>query len=97
IGGIGQPGGVNVQGRMPTFQPLAGDPNAGLGNLPPGVRQNFGDCAFWSAALRTDATGKARVEFTLPEGMTRWQVVVTAISREMRVGRHTASFKVSRP
>lgn len=60
------------------------------------IRRNFADSAYWNARLRTDADGKARVEFKLPDSLTGWQVVVTAISKDMRVGRHETSFRTAR-
>lgn len=61
------------------------------------VRRNFADSAYWNARLRTDADGKARIAFQLPDSLTGWQVVVTAISKDMRVGRHETSFRTARP
>jgi hypothetical protein len=61
------------------------------------VRRDFSDSAYWNAVVRTDASGKARVEFKVPDSLTGWQVVVTAVSKDMHVGRHTTSFRTSRP
>jgi len=60
------------------------------------VRRDFSDSAFWSANTRTGADGKARVSFRLPDSLTNWQVVVTAVSRDMHVGRHTARLRTIR-
>jgi hypothetical protein len=61
------------------------------------VRRDFSDSAFWHSRVRTDAAGKAWVEFRLPESLTTWRVVVTGVSKEMHVGQHTASFRTARP
>ncbi len=61
------------------------------------VRRDFSDSAFWKADVRTDDAGKARVEFKLPDSLTNWQVVVTAISRDMHVGQHKARFRTYKP
>jgi hypothetical protein len=45
------------------------------------VRRDFSDSAFWNAAVRTDKDGKASVDFKVPDSLTNWQVVVTAVSR----------------
>lgn len=60
------------------------------------IRRDFADSAFWSASLRTDKTGKATTTFKLPESLTNWRVVVTAVSSRMHVGTGTARFKSTR-
>ncbi len=59
------------------------------------IRRDFSDSAFWSGTARTDASGEARVSFKLPDSLTNWQVVVTAIGRRA-VGRHTAKLRTVR-
>jgi uncharacterized protein YfaS (alpha-2-macroglobulin family) len=61
------------------------------------VRRDFSDSAYWSALVRTDAEGKARVEFKVPDSLTNWQVVVTAISKDLHVGRGRAHFQTFKP
>ena len=61
------------------------------------VRRNFSDSAFWNAKVRTDRSGKATVEFKLPDSLTNWMVVVTAVSSKMHVGRHTDRFRTFKP
>jgi len=60
------------------------------------VRRDFSDSALFDGRLRTGADGKAHVRFKLPDSLTSWQVVVTAISRDMRVGRHVAQLRTVR-
>src|SRR5262249_52991334 len=61
------------------------------------VRRDFSDTAYWNANVRTDAEGKAVVEFKLPDSLTNWQVVVHAVSAKMHVGRQTHHFQSSKP
>jgi uncharacterized protein YfaS (alpha-2-macroglobulin family) len=61
------------------------------------VRRDFPDSAYWSALVRTDAEGKAHVEFKVPDSLTNWQVVVTAISKDLHVGRHRDHFQTFKP
>lgn len=61
------------------------------------IRRDFSDSAFFNAKVRTDAKGTAKVRFKLPDSLTNWRVVVTAVSRNLHLGRHTASFKTFRP
>ncbi|HWE37145.1 MAG TPA: MG2 domain-containing protein, partial [Isosphaeraceae bacterium] len=43
-------------------------------SVPPVVRTNFADTAFWAAALTTGADGTADVSVDLPESLTTWKV-----------------------
>lgn len=61
------------------------------------IRRDFSDSAFWSASVRTDDRGRAKMRFKLPDSLTNWQVVVTAISPRMHVGQAKASFRTFRP
>ncbi|MFH2007536.1 MAG: alpha-2-macroglobulin family protein [bacterium] len=61
------------------------------------IRRDFSDSAFWSARLRTDARGRAVARFKLPDSLTNWRVVVTAVSAMMHVGQHSASFRTFKP
>jgi uncharacterized protein YfaS (alpha-2-macroglobulin family) len=70
---------------------------AGAEQGPLAVRRDFSDSAYWAALVRTDAEGKARVEFKVPDSLTNWQVVVTAISKDLSVGRHTDRFQTFKP
>jgi uncharacterized protein YfaS (alpha-2-macroglobulin family) len=61
------------------------------------VRRDFSDAAYWNAAVRTDGRGQATVEFKLPDSLTNWQVVVTAVTNDMSVGTHKARFTSTKP
>ena len=61
------------------------------------MRTDFSDSACWNATLRTDASGRASMEFKLPDSITNWHVVATAVSKDMHVGQHKTSFRSTRP
>jgi len=61
------------------------------------VRRDFSDSAFWNAAVRTDERGEATVNFKLPDSLTNWRVVVTAVTDDMHVGQKTDSFRTYKP
>jgi hypothetical protein len=61
------------------------------------VRRDFSDSAFWNANVRTDKAGKASVEFKVPDSLTNWQVVVTAVSKKMHVGQAKTAFRTFKP
>lgn len=61
------------------------------------VRKNFADAAYWNAKVRTNKAGKAQVKFKLPDSLTNWQVVVTAITPSHHVGQSKKSFRTFKP
>ncbi|QJW96822.1 alpha-2-macroglobulin family protein [Frigoriglobus tundricola] len=75
----------------------AGPPLPALGVGNDVVRRDFADSAFWTAALRTDKTGRATAAFKVPDSLTNWRVQVTAVSPKMHVGSATSRFKTTRP
>ncbi len=58
---------------------------AGPSGYPP-VRRQFLDTAFWSPAVITDADGRASVEVTWPDNMTRWRAYTVGNSSAAQVG-----------
>lgn len=79
--------------------PAAGAPVELIDVDQPGVsvRRDFSDAAYWGAQLRTDRRGRASVKFKLPDSLTNWRVVVTAISGKMHVGHMKTSFRTFKP
>jgi uncharacterized protein YfaS (alpha-2-macroglobulin family) len=55
------------------------EPVAGGGSLV--VRSDFRETALWSAALVTDAEGRARIEVPFSEATTRWNLSAGAVTR----------------
>ena len=49
------------------------------------VRWNFADTAFWIADLETDAEGRAKVAFPMPDSLTTWKVRVWAMGKQCQV------------
>ncbi len=66
------------------------EPDAAGPDVPPVVRTNFADTAFWAASIETGGDGTAEVEFTLPESLTTWKVRSWAMGRGTRVGQSDA-------
>jgi len=79
-------------------QPGAGGPERGRYNER-GVkvlerpRRDEKDTAAWEASLRTDANGRARMTFTMPDSLTRWRITVRAMAGDGMVGQRTASIR----
>jgi uncharacterized protein YfaS (alpha-2-macroglobulin family) len=61
------------------------------------VRKNFLACAFWQAALRTDANGKATASFDAPDSLTRYRVIAVAHTANSQFGHAQSAFQVSKP
>lgn len=54
------------------------------------VRSNFADAAYWNGNVQTDTSGRATVEFTLPDNLTTWMVRAVAVTKDTRVGQGTS-------
>lgn len=48
------------------------------------------DTALWAPSLKTDANGRARVTFVMPDALTRWRITGRAMDAQGRVGQRTA-------
>ena len=61
------------------------------------MRSLFKFVAYWNPSLHTDAQGKARVSFEVPDNLTGWRVLALAVTPGDRMGLGDGSFKVNRP
>jgi uncharacterized protein YfaS (alpha-2-macroglobulin family) len=61
------------------------------------VRKNFLACAFWNAALTTDAEGKTSAHFPAPDSLTRYRIFAVAHTTNSRFGSAQSAFQVSKP
>ena len=61
------------------------------------VRTLFKPLAYWNPALRTDASGNASVEFTLPDDLTSWHVMALAATKDARFGNGETTFVATKP
>jgi uncharacterized protein YfaS (alpha-2-macroglobulin family) len=57
----------------------------------PLLRRNKQETALFLPALRTDAKGIAEFSFTMPEALTRWNLMAFAHTKDMRTGNLQAS------
>jgi 5-hydroxyisourate hydrolase-like protein (transthyretin family) len=70
---------------------FAGESNVGMEEKGPDVsqvtaRKNLQETAFFSPALTSDADGKVRVSFTMPEALTKWRFLGMAHDANFRSG-----------
>lgn len=61
------------------------------------LRSNFSETAFFAPALRTDTNGEARIEFTLPQSLTRWNFRALAHTQDLCYGTLDTVAVVSKP
>jgi uncharacterized protein YfaS (alpha-2-macroglobulin family) len=52
----------------------------------PKVRKAFPDTAYWSPAVMTDASGRARVQLEFPDALTTWRATARGITADTKVG-----------
>ncbi|MBC3919075.1 alpha-2-macroglobulin family protein [Undibacterium sp. CY18W] len=53
-------------------------------------RREDKDTALWQPNVTTDATGRARLSFTMPDSLTRWRITVRATAASGNVGQNIA-------
>ncbi len=84
-GGVRKRTGVNVpKSAIAEFQPLLQfDGRAGEA---PALRKNLSAVALFEPALRSDKEGRVEVSFTMPDGLTQWQLHGFAWTDEFQVG-----------
>lgn len=80
---------------LPATRGAAGGPQRGRYNER-GVkvlerpRRDDIDTAAWQADLKTDANGRARMSFRMPDALARWRITVRAIATDGTVGQRMA-------
>jgi uncharacterized protein YfaS (alpha-2-macroglobulin family) len=60
-------------------------------------RRDEVDTAFWKPSLQTDAGGRARFTFVMPDALTRWRITGRALGGEGLVGQRTAYVRSDKP
>jgi hypothetical protein len=96
-------GAVLLESAMPTAAPMAYD--MAKGGAGPGeeaaqaiaVRSDFNPLATFAASVPTDADGRAEVEVKVPDNLTRYRVMVVAVSGEKEFGKTESSITARLP
>jgi anti-sigma factor RsiW len=60
----------------------------------PRIRHFFPETLYWNAELVTDERGRAPLTLPAADTITRWKATFSAVSRDGRLGAHTADLKV---
>lgn len=74
-----------------------GESPGGGGGGGPAVRSQFKSAIYWNASLQTAADGSAAFRFKLPDNLTRWRILVVAMSPGAAMGMGEASVRVNLP
>lgn len=53
---------------------------------PPVIRKNFNETAFFFPQVQTDAEGRVRLTFTMPDALTRWKLLAFAHTKDLKTG-----------
>ena len=69
----------------------------GGGGLDISLRSVFKFVSYWNPSIKTDAQGRAAIEFEVPDNLTGWRVLAMAATPGDRMGLGEGSFKVNRP
>ncbi|GLI35718.1 alpha-2-macroglobulin family protein [Desulforhabdus amnigena] len=59
------------------------------------MRSVFKFVSYWNPSLRTDAEGKATIQFEVPDNLTGWRVLAMAVTPEDRMGLGEGVFRVN--
>jgi uncharacterized protein YfaS (alpha-2-macroglobulin family) len=74
---------------------FGGGVSAGTGSTQ--IRQDFRPLAFYNGSVLSDAQGKARVSFTLPDDLTTWRVMVVATDGDLHFAQGDTTFISTKP
>jgi len=77
---------LGLEKKAPADQEPAAEPGPAENLAKPLVRMKFADTAYWSGAIKTDSSGMAEVDFSMPENLTGWKVMVWSLGHGTKVG-----------
>lgn len=78
------------------FEKKGANPGGGGDDSGVAMRSLFKFVSYWNPSLQTDASGKAQIEFEVPDNLTGWRVLVLAVTPGDRMGLGEGNFKVNR-
>jgi hypothetical protein len=61
------------------------------------MRSTFKFVSYWNPSVKTDANGKAHLEFQVPDNLTGWRVLAMAVTPGDLMGLGDGGFKVNSP
>ena len=61
------------------------------------LRENFNETAFFYPNLKTNEDGSLTFSFTMPDALTRWNLMMMAYTKDLKVGTLNKTFTTSKP
>ena len=61
------------------------------------LRENFNETAFFYPNLITNEDGSLTLSFTMPDALTRWNLMMLAYTKDLKVGTLNKTFTTSKP
>jgi len=72
--------------RRITLAPPGLGGGGGMGILPPTIREEFKDTAYWNGSIETDDNGRASIRVALPDNLTTWVANLRGLTMDTQVG-----------
>jgi alpha-2-macroglobulin len=94
---LGEPLVHLVQRKLYGEKGLGGGGGGGGEGAGSGFRSEFKTTVLFAPAVLTDADGRAKVEFTLPDNLTTYRLMAVAITRGDKLGSGQSQVTVSKP
>ncbi len=66
-------------------------------DITPSIRENFNETAFFYPNLITNEDGSLTFSFTMPDALTRWNLMMLAYTKDLKVGTLNKTFTTSKP
>jgi uncharacterized protein YfaS (alpha-2-macroglobulin family) len=79
------------------FEKKGANSGGGGGGANLSMRSLFKFVSYWNPSIKTSPDGNANFEFTVPDNLTGWRVLVMAVTPTDRMGLGEGNFKVNLP
>ena len=79
------------------FEKKGANSGGGGGGANLSMRSLFKFVSYWNPSIKTSSDGRANFEFTVPDNLTGWRVLVMAVTPTDRMGLGEGNFKVNLP
>ena len=80
-----------------SWDDVANQEEQNVENQEPLVRENFNETAFFYPNLITNVDGSLTFSFTMPDALTRWNLMMLAYTKDLKTGTLNRTFTTSKP
>ncbi len=87
---------MRLVGRQ-KFESKGANAGGGGGDASSDLRNLMKFVAYWNPSVKLSKSGKAKLEFELPDNLTGWRVLAIATDKNDRMGLGDVNFKVNKP